>query len=141
PNTSGQNCTRRQDAITANVQQGIGGVAEPTTYGSAGRPFGTGANNGGTFFTQTGAATSVCSDNPGGGAAGCAVVTARSVTLTATATGPALTFQNPFARVIFYATDPVSGRSFQVCAAPATSVTDNTTTVTRTWTYSCSWTP
>jgi hypothetical protein len=147
-NTSNQNCTNRNDPILVNVQAGIGALAEPSTFGSAGRPFGSGTNNGGTFFDLTATtapgsavagAASVCSDNPTGAAAGCAV-NPTSITLVAQARGPALTFQNPFARVVFYAVNPATGRAFQVCSGN-TSVSDNTTVGTRTWAYSCSWAP
>ena len=100
-------------------------------------------NNGGTAFSLTGNNATVCSNTAAvaaGGAAGCPT-NPTTTTLTATAVGPALTFANPFARVLFYYTDPTSGRSFQICSSSATSVTDNTTVGTRTWSYTCTFAP
>lgn len=139
-----QNCRLRTANILAATAFGIGGTGVETSWAAGNRPFapvsGTNPNGGGTGFSQSGAATSVCSNNPVGANAGCNVVTATSVTLTATATGPAQTFANPFSNLQFYAIDPVTGRSFSVCTA-SVSVSDNTQNATRTWTYTCSWNP
>lgn len=143
-----QNCFQRNGAITSAIAFGIGGAGTETSYAAAGRQYGTGVNNGGTFFgetTSTGgdpaANTNVCSNNPVGANAGCNVVTTTSITLWAQAKGPSQTFANPFASVTFYAIDPLTGRSFPVCVSGAPSAVDNTVNNTRTWTYSCTWTP
>ncbi|MGQ0562133.1 MAG: hypothetical protein ACT443_09695 [Gemmatimonadota bacterium] len=146
-----QNCRLRISDISAAIAFGIGGTGVETSFTAANRPFGTGVNNQGTFFGQTASSasspsvdpaanTNVCSNNPVGPNAGCNLVTTTSITLFAQAKGPSQTFANPFQRVSFYAIDPVTGRSFEVCAASASAV-DNTANNTRTWIYSCTWTP
>lgn len=140
-----QNCFQREANITAAVSFGMNNAAE-TSFGSANRPFGTGVNNQGNFFAQTDAAgavpaanTNACSNNPVGANAGCNVVTATTVGLFAQAKGPSQTFAAPFARLAFYAIDPVTGRAFKVCDAAAPTAVDNTVNNTRTWTYNCTW--
>ncbi|MGH7555266.1 MAG: hypothetical protein ACREMQ_19865, partial [Longimicrobiales bacterium] len=65
--------------------------------------------------------------------------TPKSVTLTATVTGPAATFANPFTRVNFYWLD-ASGRYINAGLASVT-ITDNTVLNTRTITFTLIWTP
>lgn len=147
-NATTQNCRQRESNILNAVAFGIGGPGTETSFSSAGRAFGTGVNNQGTFFgqtTSTGAVppanTNVCSNNPVGANAGCNVVTATSVTLFAQANGPSQTFAAPFGRLNFYAVDPATGRAFLVCTSGAPTAVDNTVNNTRTWTYSCTWSP
>lgn len=146
-NASSQNCTNRQDAILANVATGIGGAGTETSFGAGNRPFaavsGTNPNGGGTAFTFAAPSNAnVCSDvsnantNLNGGGCPTSGVTKTSTTLTATATGPAQTFANPFQRVVFYYVDPNTGRAIPACTGSVT-VSDNTTNGIRTWTYSC----
>lgn len=139
---STQNCTNVQTSIVNAVNLGMGGAAE-TSWNSANRPFGpvtaTNPNGGGTAFNNTTTTAAVCSNIPVGANAGCNVVTSMNKTLTATATGPNQTFANPFQRVNFYYTDG-AGRSFLI-GTGSVSVTDNTVTGIRTWTYTASWNP
>jgi hypothetical protein len=144
-----QNCRLRTASITSAVAFGIGGTGVESSWSTGNRPFapvsGTNPNGGGTSFTQAAPnPATVCSNNPVGANSGCNVVTATSTTLTATATGPAQTFANPFpGGLTFYYTDPATGWSFQIssCTNVAGTATDNTTNGTRTWTWSCSFAP
>jgi hypothetical protein len=140
-----QNCRLRTASITSAVAFGIGGTGVETSWSTGNRPFApvsaTNPNGGGTAFSMAAPnPATVCSNIPVGANAGCNVVTATSTVLTATATGPAQTFANPFpGGLSFYFVDPVTGRSFQIppCTNVAGSATDNTTNGTRTWTWSC----
>ena len=140
PFTLTGSCTTVQASIINAIN--VGNPAQ-TSWASGNRPFAavspTNPNGGGTAFTQTSSAAAVCSNIPVGANAGCNVVTATSKTLTATATGPAQTFANPFTRVEFYYTD-AANRSFRIGTGSVT-VTDNTVTNIRTWTYTTSWNP
>jgi len=62
-----------------------------------------------------------------------------TTTLTATVTGQSGTTANPFSRVVFYYVD-ANGRAQEI-GTGAVSVTDNTVTSTRTFTYTLVWTP
>jgi hypothetical protein len=135
-------CRTVQTSIINAVNLGMGGAAE-TSWTAANRPFGpvtaTNPNGGGTSFQQTSNANPVCSNIPVGNHAGCNVVTATTKTLTATATGPAQTFANPFQRVNFYYTD--TNNRAHLIGTGSVTVTDNTVTNIRTWTYTTSWNP
>jgi hypothetical protein len=72
-------------------------------------------------------------------AVACAPAQPFSTVLTATVTGPAATFANPFARVVFAFQD-ANGRWVPIGTA-AVTVSDNTVTSTRTFTYTLTWTP
>ena len=72
-------------------------------------------------------------------AVACAPAQPFTTTLTATVTGQAAVFANPFARVVFAFQD-ANGRWVPIGTA-AVTVTDNTVTSTRTFTYTLTWTP
>jgi hypothetical protein len=72
-------------------------------------------------------------------AVACAPAQPFTTTLTATVTGQAAVFANPFSRVVFAFQD-ANGRWVPIGTA-AVTVTDNTVTSTRTFTYTLTWTP
>lgn len=65
--------------------------------------------------------------------------TPKNTTLTATVTGPAAVFANPFSRVVFYMQD-ANGR-WTPLGTGSVTVSDNTVLNTRTYTFSFVWTP
>jgi len=140
PFTLTGSCTTVQANIINAVNLGMNNQAE-TSWAAANRPFGpvsgTNPNGGGTSFNNTTTVAPVCSNIPAG-AAGCPT-NPSTKTVRATATGPAQTFANPFNRVEFYYTD-ASGRSHRIGTGTVT-VTDNTVTNIRTWTYTATWNP
>jgi hypothetical protein len=70
----------------------------------------------------------------------CAPAQPFSTVLTATVTGPAGTFANPFARLVFYFQD-AGGRWQPIPGTVSVTATDNTVTSTRTFTFTLTWTP
>jgi hypothetical protein len=72
-------------------------------------------------------------------AVACAPAQPFSTVLTATLTGQAAVFANPFSRVVFAFQD-ANGRWVPIGTATVT-VSDNTVTSTRTFTYTLTWTP
>jgi hypothetical protein len=89
----------------------------------------------GLFAHSSPSAFAICTLTSGS----CATGVPPTTTLTATLTGPAGTFANPFSRVQFYWQDP-SGRWLFIGTA-AVVVTDNTVLNTRTYTFTTVWTP
>jgi hypothetical protein len=120
-----ENQSSQQTAFT------VGTFPPPVSFGAGASPiFPAGAT-----FQQTTSAASLCfeSDAP------CDAPAVRSVTITATATGPAGTFANPFARVLFAYVDNINvgGSEF---THRFIGIDDTATFVdagpTRTWTWS-----
>jgi hypothetical protein len=90
-------------------------------------------------FQMTSSAVTLCnSDNAGGTQTAPCPTNPTSTTLTATATGPQATFANPFTRVNFYVTSPTGTTT--LIGTGTVSVTDNTITGIRTWSYTTTWT-
>jgi hypothetical protein len=130
--TTTQNCILRNVNITAAVAAG-----SPTGF-----PAYTSLNTlntanaaHGLFVHQAPSEADVCTDSSCGGAAD----DVFNTTLSATLTGPAATFANPFSRVVFYMQD-ANGRWTPIGTA-SVSLTDNTVLNTRTYTFSFVWTP
>jgi hypothetical protein len=123
--------TTNQD-ITANVAAG-----SPSGFPSmvaAGKPFDPATNATGTF-TSTASNLTVCNNST----ITTACTNPTSTVLTASATGPASVFNNPFSRVNFYYTTAAGNTT--LIGQGTVSVTDNTITSTRTWAYTITWTP
>jgi Big-like domain-containing protein len=128
------NLTGQSFTILSAVISSIGGSGVETSWRGAGRPF-SAAVNPVASYQLTSTATNICVDSDGDGC-----TTPDTRLLTATATGPALTFANPFARLTFYYRHPNTGRLIRINSAAATSA-DNPLTNTRTWTYSVNFRP
>ncbi len=135
-NTATQNCILRNVNIASAVAFG---TASQPTNASAFASFIT--NNGanalqGLFVHAAPSNAIVCTK---ANAVACSPVRPFTTTLTATVTGPAATFANPFTRVVFAFQD--AGGRWQQIGTGAVTVTDNTITNTRTYTYTLTWTP
>jgi hypothetical protein len=129
--TTTQNCILRQVDISAAVNLGSNNTFPAYTALNTAN----GANPlHGLFVHQAPSNATVCTD------ASCAAPNnVFNTTLTATLTGPAATFANPFNRVVFYMQD-TNGRWNPIGTATV-AVSDNTVLNTRTFTFSFVWTP
>jgi hypothetical protein len=131
--TTTQNCILRQVDISAAVNLGSG--VPPGTFPAYTALVTANGLNAlhGLFVHQAPSNAVVCTDGS------CAVGIPANTTLSATLTGPAATFANPFNRVVFYMQD-ANGRWTPIGTA-STAVTDDTVLNTRTFTFSFVWTP
>jgi hypothetical protein len=133
-NTSLQNCTNREVDIGNNVLAGVGGVPVTAQFGDFVTANGLNAAHG-LFIVQAPSVNVVCNnaartDCP-------SATTPLSTTVTATLTGPAGTFQNPFTQVYFYYLNPENHWTY---IGPSTVVvSDNTVSDTRTYTFTGTW--
>jgi hypothetical protein len=122
--------------IAPNVAAGGAATSVTTGTGATANNFNSANALHGNFLMSAPSPATVCNNN--GGAAGCPT-NPTSTTLSATVTGPNSVFANPFSRVNFYYIDAL-GRA-QLIGTGSISVTDNTVTSTRTYTYTVVWTP
>jgi hypothetical protein len=136
--TTTQNCILRNVNIAAAVA--LGTSTQTPTNAAAWDAFNT--NNGanalqGLFVHAAPSNATVCTK---ANAVACAPAQPFSTVLTATVTGPAGTFANPFARLVFYFQD-AGGRWQPIPGTVSVTATDNTVTSTRTFTFTLTWTP
>lgn len=137
-NTATQNCMKREAPIATQAQAGFPGGVIPAGSAFQGLIDAAGLNGlHGQFAMQAPSAATICNNTA---LVNCATTPATpfTTTLSVTLTGPAATFQSPFADVSFYYQD-ADGYWQWIATVPAGSVTDNTVLNTRTFTYSASW--
>lgn len=125
----GPNCDVTLQNIDPNVPE------QPNSWTALNTTFASGNAAHGNFQQPAPSVANPC--NGPTGAACSSSTRPTSTTLSATVTGPNVTFANPFQRVVFYYID-ADGRA-QVIGTGTASASDNTITATRTWTYTASW--
>jgi uncharacterized protein YjdB len=136
-NAASQNCHLRQASIAAAVTIGItpaNPVRNWTNFGAGGLLTATS-----TFLLNPLPAT-MCNADPSqpGPNQPCPSGDPIQTPISASVTGPAQTFNNPFQRVLFYVRAGTTNRAHLI-GQGSISVTDNTITGIRTWTYTTSF--
>ncbi|CAN5634814.1 hypothetical protein BH23GEM9_BH23GEM9_05990 [soil metagenome] len=139
-NASTQNCHLRQASIAAAVTLGVT-VANPyrdwTATGAGSLLAGpSAALPTGSQFTLGALPAAMCNGDPTQPVSGQPCPSGNPITtsIRASVTGPAQTFNNPFQRVLFYVRAGATNRAHLI-GLGSISVTDNTITGIRTWTY------